>query len=91
MTKSVKKMNLILFIENEKWILNDITRSLIDQFQQKQDINSGISMNTITTLLRFRRGNHKVPVETGRRNNVPGNQRFCNLCKNDIVDEYYYR
>lgn len=51
-------------------------------------INSGISMNTITTLLRFRRGNHKVPVETGRRNNVPGNQRFCNLCKNDIVDEY---
>lgn len=45
--KSVKKMNLILFIENEKWISNDITRSLIDQFQQKQD------SNCITSTLAF--------------------------------------
>lgn len=42
-----EKMNLILFIENEKWILNDITRSLIDQFQQKQD------SNCITSTLAF--------------------------------------
>lgn len=47
-------------------------------------------MNNITTLFRFRTSNHKLPIETGRWNNVPRNQRFCNLCKNNIGDEYHY-
>ena len=102
-------------VDNEKWILNVVKQTLIDQFQQnwvsdcnasskgliynlftnnifvsRNYINSGAYMNNITTLLRFRTSDHKLPFETGRWNNVPRNQRFCNLCKNNIGDEYHY-
>lgn len=46
-------------------------------------------MNNITTLLRFRTSHHKLPIETCRWNNIPRNQKICNLCKNNIGDEYH--
>ena len=43
------------------------------------------------TYCRFRTGNHKLPIETGRWNRIDRNQRYCNLCQgNEIGDEFHY-
>lgn len=31
-------------------------------------------MNTITTLLRLRTSNHKLPIDKGKWNKIPGDQ-----------------
>lgn len=42
-------------------------------------------------MVRFRTGNHKLPVETGRWNDVDYKDRKCNLCENESVgDEFHY-
>ena len=43
------------------------------------------------TMVRFRTANHKLPIETGRWNNIDLPERKCELCnKNDLGDEYHY-
>ena len=45
----------------------------------------------IVTLSRFRTLNNKLPIETGRWQNVPRENRKCNLCNSgDIGDEFHY-
>lgn len=41
-------------------------------------------------LIRFRTRNHKLPIETGRWNSIPFQERKCNLCTEDLRDEYHY-
>ena len=42
-------------------------------------------------VIKFRTSNHKLPVETGRWENIPYGERKCSLCnKNDIGDEFHY-
>ena len=42
-------------------------------------------------LARLRMSSHMLKVETGRHINVPLNERKCELCnKNDIEDEYHF-
>ena len=42
-------------------------------------------------LFKFRTGNHKLPVEVGRWDGTPINDRKCSLCTlNDVGDEYHY-
>ncbi|MCG8113215.1 MAG: reverse transcriptase domain-containing protein [Candidatus Thiodiazotropha taylori] len=42
-------------------------------------------------IIKFRTGNHRLPIETGRWDDTAVNERKCNLCsKNDIGDEYHY-
>ena len=44
-----------------------------------------------TYLLKFRTGNHRLPVETGRWNSVEYYDRKCTLCnRNDTGDEFHY-
>ena len=44
-----------------------------------------------TILLKFRTSNHYLPIEIGRWNNIPTENRICTLCEsNDIGDEYHY-
>ena len=44
-----------------------------------------------SALLKFRLSNHRLPVETGRWENTPLDERKCVLCeKNDIGDEFHY-
>ena len=39
----------------------------------------------------FRTTNHKLPIEHGRWNNIPRENRKCNLCNlEEIGDEFYY-
>ena len=41
-------------------------------------------------LCRFRTSNHKLPIETGRFNNVPRENRLCNFCNdNKMCDEFH--
>lgn len=43
------------------------------------------------TLCKFRMLNHKLPIETGRWNNIQREDRKCNLCDlNDLGDEFHY-
>ena len=41
-------------------------------------------------LCRYRTGNRRLPVETGRWANIPLDERKCTLCDQDIGDEYHY-
>ena len=44
-----------------------------------------------SALLKYRLGNHRLPVETGRWENTPLNERKCILCtKLDTGDEFQY-
>ena len=62
----------------------------------KQDLNFenyliNLSMKHYSSLLKFRLSNHRLPVETGRWENISLDERKCNLCpKNDIRDEFHY-
>ena len=43
-----------------------------------------------TIVCRFRTANHKLPVETGRYNNVPRENRLCTFCNsNKFCDEFH--
>lgn len=43
------------------------------------------------TMVRFRTGNHKLPVEIGRWNNIELAERKCQLCQaSQIGDEFHY-
>ena len=47
--------------------------------------------NDRITYCRFRTGNHKLSIETGRWNKIERNLRYCNLCHcNEIGDEFHY-
>ena len=42
-------------------------------------------------LIKFRTGNHRLPIETGRWEGIPYTERKCNLCEsNDIGDEFHF-
>jgi len=42
-------------------------------------------------LCKFRCGNHRLPIVSGRYSNVDRSQRFCNLCNNSkLGDEFHY-
>ena len=41
-------------------------------------------------MIKYRTRNNKLPVEIGRWNKIPFNQRICKLCSADIGDEYHY-
>ena len=41
-------------------------------------------------LCKFRVSAHLLPIEKGRHQGVPRNERLCNFCADDIGDEYHY-
>ena len=50
-----------------------------------------VSKFNYAKLVKYRTGNHRLPVEPGRWDYTPSNERKCNICnKNDIGDEYHY-
>ena len=38
----------------------------------------------------YRTRNHRLPVEVGRWQSIPLNERLCSYYKSDIGDEYHY-
>jgi len=50
-----------------------------------------LSLKNALKLCKFRCGNHRLPVETGRWQNVQRQERLCHLCESaDIGDEFHY-
>ena len=50
-----------------------------------------LSPNLMFILCKFRSGSHRLPVETGRWQNLPREDRLCHLCESgDIGDEFHY-
>ena len=44
-----------------------------------------------TLMLKFRCSNIKIPLVVGRYNNIPFDERKCNLCKDDLIgDDFHY-
>ena len=41
-------------------------------------------------FMRFRKRNIKIPVEVGRWNGTPLDERICPFCRKDVGDEYHY-
>ena len=42
-------------------------------------------------LCKFRLGKSKLPIERGRYNNIPREQRYCELCNSNIIgDEFHF-
>ena len=57
-------------------------------FEQYFDI---LDEKDFLTLCKFRTTNHKLPIEHGRWNNIPRENRKCNLCNlEEIGDEFHY-
>ena len=52
---------------------------------------TSLPTNLYLNLVRFRTGNHKLPVETGRWNDTDHQERKCLLCTKDTIgDEFHY-
>lgn len=51
---------------------------------------SKVPYNMLPYIISFKTRNHKLPVEIGRWNKIEYNRRHCDLCKQDIGDEYHY-
>ena len=56
----------------------------------KQDLNFenyliNLDKKHYLSLIKFRTGNHRLPVETGRWANLPVNERKCHLCTKMIL------
>ena len=49
-----------------------------------------IPENSRVWITKFRLSNLKIPVETGRWQNIPMEERICQKCNQNIGDEYHY-
>ena len=50
-----------------------------------------LPQNLYINMVRFRTGNHKMPIETGRWLNIELSSRKCELCDKDTIgDEFHY-
>ena len=49
-----------------------------------------LSEHARVSITKLRTSNLKIPIETGRWNNIPKEDRICNLCKEALGDEFHY-
>ena len=49
-----------------------------------------MSTKNARILCKFRTGNVKLPIETGRWFNIERDDRICHLCNSDVGDEFHY-
>ena len=56
---------------------------------EKYSIN--VSKFYYSKIIKYRTGNHRLPVKTGRWDNIPLNEQKCTICTtDDIGNEYHY-
>ena len=49
-----------------------------------------LDQRDIINIIKFRTSNHKLPVETGRYQQIEYKDRICKECYSDIGDEFHY-
>ena len=77
-------MRMLTFHQKEKYLLFKDNLNF-----EKHLIN--VSKFYYSKIIKYRTGNHRLPVETGRWDDIPLNERKCKICtKDDIGDEYHY-
>lgn len=91
----VKQTLFDQFLQNWRSSLNNSSKGKnYNIFKDNIEIESYFRVlpkNLYLNMVRFRTANHKMPIETGRWNNVDVDDRKCNLCdKNIIGDEFHY-
>ena len=65
-------------------------RSIKTDFQQESYLDI-LPSKYRKQLTKLRVGNHRLPIETGRWNNTPRNERICPQCPNQTLgDEFHY-
>ena len=71
-------------VNNPNSVKMDISRTF-----EKYLIN--VSKFYYSKIIKYRTGNQRLPVETGRWDDIPLNERKCKICnKDDIGDENHY-
>jgi hypothetical protein len=80
-----------------QWILDVDSRDLFYNYRlyktvfRYESYLNALPDNLKFILLRFRTLNHRLPVQSGRMNNIPHNERSCSKCtSDDIGDEFHY-
>ena len=70
-----------------------MTLNLISMFKHDFKLENyllKLSTKNARILCKFRTGNVKLPIETGRWFNIERDDRICHLCNSDVGDEFHY-
>ena len=66
-------------------------KNLVDGFHIQYYLTKSLSMQCIKFLSKYRLCSHKLNIESGRFIQRVRNERICNLCdQNDIEDEFHF-
>ena len=94
LVSTVKQRLRDLYIQDWFSAINDSTsgslyRYIKTKFEVEKYLNVlPFKLRKLMTSIRTR--NHKLPIETGRWVSIPNTERMCNLCKEEIGDEFHY-
>ena len=93
--KLIKQNLLDQFLQNWNSLLMDSSKgrnyNLFKSDNKCETYLSSLTGTSLHTMFKFRTANHKLPIETGRWNNVELSERKCQLCeRNHIGDEFHY-
>ena len=95
-TQTIIVINIVFLKSSSLWSemeLNCIkTKFCMCHLLPGSFVDSLLKLNDIQSkwLCKFRTNNIKLPVETGRWENIPRNDRICRLCFTGIGDEFHY-
>ena len=83
----------------QQLLLSDICRSskgiiyqhLVDHFNLQPYLKKHVRKDFLQQIAKFRLSSHKLQVEIGRHSNIQRNNRICQHCNlNDVEDEYHF-
>lgn len=87
--KSLEQKLTDQFQQNWESICNNSSKGVIYKlftnldFRCQPFVNCNLSIYMKQVLARFLTSNHKLPIETGRWNDIERSNMLCNLCKRD--------